>query len=91
MDLDPNFPEVYYNIGNALYQLRRYALALGAHLKALDRDAQNREILSYVVRVQSEMGKGPEAIALLERAFIDGGPDTEVYYQLGDPYFQAGY
>ena len=90
IDLDPNFPEVYYNIGNALYQLRRYGLALGAYLKALDRDPQNREILSQVVRVQSEMGNGPEAIALLEKILVDGGPDTEVYYQLGDLYFQAG-
>ena len=36
------------------------------------------------------MGKGPEAIAFLEKTLIDGGPDPEVYYLLGDLYFQAG-
>jgi len=76
--LQPDFPDVDFNLGLALFASRRFFDAAAPLDRALSRDPFNPRIKKYVGLTRVETGKYEEAVKLLEEIRASQSDDPRV-------------
>lgn len=83
-------PEVYNNLGRALYWSGRYNMALKAYRKAEAMGGRNAALLSNIGDVYRQVGQHDRAMDYYFDA-LDEQPDlARVHYELGNLYIKRG-
>ena len=83
-------PMVWYNYGNALALVGRYAEAVNAYHKSLEKAPCFFEVLNNLGSIYLRMGKGDAALACYEKAVSNGYKDEKVFTNLGQLFLRAG-
>lgn len=81
--LQPDYPEVDYRLGLALFKAEQFAQAAKPLEKALARNPADPSVQKYLGLTDFELGKYDEAIKLLQQARINSADDPEVLLALG--------
>lgn len=90
MEEDPN-AEALAAIGNAWWNVGEQELAVDAYFGILTRfDPLHTEALSRTGQVLFTSGRVEDAVAFLERAVLDGTPDTDAMLFLGNGRYSLG-
>jgi tetratricopeptide (TPR) repeat protein len=89
LDVDPRNPDVVYEMGSLLQQLRRPADALPFFLRHLDMVDEDLQTLVQIGKCYSDLGRLDEAEEFLRRA-VSSGDDATGYYNLGFVMEQRG-
>ncbi len=74
--------------GTCYYNIKNFEAAEGDIEKALSQDASSVEALLLLSAVRIKMGKLPEALKTLQRAYSAHPKDPNVLYQIGSIYYK---
>jgi tetratricopeptide (TPR) repeat protein len=89
LEVDPRNPDVVYEMGAVLQQLRRPHDALPFFMRHLDMVEDDQQTLVQIGKCHSDLGKLEEAEETLRRA-VSLGDDATGYYNLGFVMEQRG-
>jgi tetratricopeptide (TPR) repeat protein len=84
-------PDLHNNYGNLLISQGHLAAALNHLNAAYSEDPISPIINKNLGRLLLRWGDDAQAAAFFERALVFGGPDGDVYAQLGEAYTQLGH
>ena len=90
LEFEPNWPEAYAAIGEALYSLNRPAESSAALKKAVSLDPENGYAHELLGKLYEDAGKQDEAIAELKAAHLLRPDDRETLYRLYRLYNSKG-
>ena len=81
---------VYYNLGNAYFELGKNEEASSAYLRALEFDDKLKVASFNLARTYTEAGKYSEALRLLDRMLLEDNENTVIHSAKGYCLFRFG-
>tara|TARA_B100000212_G_scaffold341810_1_gene326181 strand:- start:5972 stop:7357 length:1386 start_codon:yes stop_codon:yes gene_type:complete len=90
LEINPNFFQSLNNLGNLMFDLKRFDDALDNYKRALTNSSKNKEIYNNIANVYSEIGQIDDAIKNFKKAIEIDSSFFQAYNGLGNAQKKMG-